>query len=105
MFSSGSDLPYVYTGSENMKLAVNSLPGIEENEIISLGFKAGLNGSYTLSFSGAESFGESVNIYLRDLKNDLLTNLKNTYTYNFDYSAEDNEFRFELIFSGCYRYR
>ncbi|MCF8349936.1 MAG: T9SS type A sorting domain-containing protein [Bacteroidales bacterium] len=99
LFSSSKDLPYVFSGSVDNQLAVNSLPFFKESEIVPLGFKVGREGIYTLEFSGVASFDKSMPVVLKDHKNDVSVDLRESNSYSFSYSTTDAPFRFEILFN------
>ena len=98
LFSPSRDLPYVFLGSADNKLAVNSLPLFKAIEIVPLGFKVGKEGIFTLNFSGVESFDKSTPVFLKDLKENACVDLRETKSYSFSYSITDDPFRFEILF-------
>lgn len=98
LFSASSNLPYIYSGSAEARLAVNTLPSIEENQVIPVGFKAGVNGTYTLDFSGTNTFETAVPVFFKDKKQNTCIDLRKNTEYTFNYDKNDEEFRFEVLF-------
>jgi len=93
--------PQVYSLASVYDLSINELP-FDENEAVNLGFQCGINGTYSLTCSGLESFDASTPIWLEDLKTNIVRNLRNNPVYSFDYSTMDNENRFRLHFKSAF---
>jgi hypothetical protein len=93
--------PQLYSMVSNEVLTINTLP-MEGNEVVNLGFKAGVNGDYTVNASGIESFDATTPIWLEDLKTGAVQNLRSNPVYNFAYTSGDNENRFRIHFKSAY---
>jgi hypothetical protein len=97
----GADAPQIYsvlpTGE---KVAYNVQPAVDANTVIPMGFTSGVNGNMTLNASHLESFDASTSIYLEDLKEGTIQNLKSNPAYTFAYNTGDNANRFVLHFSN-----
>jgi hypothetical protein len=93
----GNGIPMVYTESENIKMAVNSLPNLSDSRSVDLGFSANVPGEYTLSFEGQDSFVDAP-IYLKDKKANTLTDLTQQDNYSFVSEDGDDAARFTLLF-------
>ncbi|MCF8348800.1 MAG: T9SS type A sorting domain-containing protein, partial [Bacteroidales bacterium] len=94
----GSNIPLIYTIANANNLSVNSLP-VESNYVeVNMGFRSSEDTVITLNFSGQESFDEGLPLFLYDQKEDLMTNLRDTYYYTFSTHANDSPNRFKLIF-------
>jgi hypothetical protein len=90
LYSLDENAPQIYSlASTNM--AVNTLP---ETDWVQLGFKAGVNGTYTIS----AEINEIGNVVLEDTFTGEMTDL-NIGSYTFDYSINDSEGRFIVHFS------
>jgi hypothetical protein len=83
---------------DNTKASINVLPGITGNSVISLGFKAGVSATYTLTASQLESFAGATDIYLEDLITSNTVNLNSNPVYTFNATPNDQEHRFNLHF-------
>ena len=75
---------------------------MEGNEVVDLGFKCGVNGTYALNASGIESFDATTPVWLEDLKTGAVQNLRTNPAYSFDYTTADNEKRFKLHFKSAF---
>jgi parallel beta-helix repeat protein len=93
--------PLFYSIADSEQLSTNTLPGIDNSRIISMGFvkNAGTNFSIELtenSINGVSS------VYLTDKKTGTITDLSKTNTYNFTASESDDASRFSLSFATTY---
>jgi hypothetical protein len=96
-----ADAPALYSMITGDILSINALPMLG-NEVVDLGFKCGVNGTFTLNASGIESFDATTPVWLEDLKTGAVQNLRVNQTYAFDYTTADNEKRFKLHFKSAF---
>jgi uncharacterized protein (DUF2141 family) len=95
----GDDVaPQLYSVYGNNELTVNILPFEGENMIIPVNFEAGAEGLYTITAADLENFDESVEVYLEDLKENNMVDLKQVSSYSFNAEPIDDENRFLLHF-------
>jgi hypothetical protein len=92
------EAPQLYSIIQDNILAVNSLPAIELNTDVALGFKVGDENIYTLSVTGIESFGANTPLLLEDLKTNTIRDLRANPEYSFSAAPGDVEHRFNLHF-------
>ncbi|MHC1774642.1 MAG: T9SS type A sorting domain-containing protein [Lentimicrobium sp.] len=92
--------PQLYNMAAGYKLSINELP-FEGNEVVNLGFKCGVAGTYSLNASGLESFSSSTPILLEDLKLNVIQDLRLNPVYSFNYATNDSEARFKLHFKAA----
>ncbi|MHC1774631.1 MAG: T9SS type A sorting domain-containing protein [Lentimicrobium sp.] len=92
--------PQLYNMAAGYNLSINELP-FEGNEVVNLGFKCGVDGTYSLNASGLESFSSSTPILLEDLKLNILQDLRLNPVYSFNYATNDSEARFKLHFKAA----
>jgi hypothetical protein len=86
-------LPQIYTITPSgVKLDVNGMPA---NELVPVGFIAGIDGTYSISAIETSEFSDVV---LEDMQTGAMTNLLNG-AYSFAYSAGEPEDRFILHFT------
>ena len=83
-------------------LSINVLPEITENTGIDLGFTCGISAVYTITADGIESFAISTPIYLEDLKENNVIDLRENPVYDFVYETGDDELRFKLHFNETF---
>lgn len=91
---------YSLTEQDQKKISVNLLPFNRENICIPVCFRAGVTGSYTLSFEGLETFREEVTIFLEDQKLQKKTDLKQNPEYVFSSDVNDVPERFLIWFNN-----
>ena len=95
IFSLDATAPGLFSTKLNKKWSINYLSSIAENALIPVGFKAGVDGNYTISALGVQSFGT---VMLEDIKNNIQHNL--SQDYSFDAQTTDNQNRFLLHFNS-----
>ena len=99
LFYNGSAAsPRIYSVVNNDVLSINALPQITNNLTVSVGFKVGMPGTYTIRASELNTFGGNVLITLYDLKTSISRNLKVNPEYTFTADTLDNANRFLVIF-------
>jgi len=101
MFSDNDYYPQVYTLSpDNTELSIDKRTLPEQNTSIPVCFKSGLNGNYTISFSGIGSFAPGAKFLLEDKQTNLITDLKQQPSVQFAYVTADDSQRFILHLEG-----
>jgi autotransporter-associated beta strand protein len=93
-----SEAPQLYTTTGDTKVCCNSLPFVQKNMTIPMGFSCGLQGTYTLSADNLNTFGDKVRISLEDLKLNITQDLRSNPVYPFTYDTLDDPNRFLLHF-------
>lgn len=96
LFSANTNYPQIYSLSSDLQnyIAINSIPNINEEKIIPLGFKA-IEGDYTIN---VKELSISANyIYLMDTYTNKRTYLNNTDTYSFSYEGGITNDRFYIF--------
>ncbi|MEI6695961.1 MAG: endonuclease [Bacteroidota bacterium] len=97
MFSMEASAPSLYTTKLNKNWSINYLTTINEHPTVPLGFKAGVNGIYTLHFTGNEQFNQLI---LEDLQTNIQKNMFTSSSYTFVAQTTDNAERFILHFTS-----
>lgn len=94
LFNNAVEFPGVpqFYSMDNNYMAVNA---IDAAEMVALGFRAGLAGTYTICQNEANDFA---NVVLEDLATGTFTNLLES-TYSFSYNPGENEGRFIVHFT------
>lgn len=95
-----SSAPLIYSSVGNTKLTVNSVPGIENGEIIPLHFIPKEGGTCELTVDGLEGFIPELPVFLEDKKTHYFQNLRGDAEYIFDSEMPDEIDRFVLHFSN-----
>ncbi len=94
--------PSLYSVKSSKNFTINTLTGIVNSTnslVVPVGFKAGVNGTYTIKATDLNSFAATTYVYLKDLTLNTIIDLNQTATYTFAATTVDNENRFELIFA------
>jgi hypothetical protein len=97
MFSLYQAAPGLYSTKMNKNWSINNLTSVSNNSVVPVGFKACVDGNYTITVLGIQSFG---NIVLEDLKTSTQQNLSNNNQYSFTALSTDNPNRFLLHFTA-----
>ena len=100
MFSIEPTAPSLYSTKLNKDWSINYLSTVFQNPFVSIGFKAGINGIYTIHASELSSFSSNSYFYLKDLTSNFIMDLNQNDTYTFFASINDNENRFQIIFAA-----
>ncbi len=95
-----NEAPQLYSIVPGDVLSINELP-FEGNEVVNLGFRCGVGGTYSITASGMESFNASTPVMLEDLKINTIQDLRQNPVYNFTYNTSDNENRFRVHFKAA----
>lgn len=89
-----------YTNTDGLDLSINALPFSNEDVIVPINFSLVPAGEVTFTASGLESFESSVPMYLEDLAQSKVINLREQANYTFSHSGGDAGQRFQLRFKG-----
>ncbi len=93
IISDSPEVPMLFTKAENENMAINTLPAIDGNEIVPMWFKAGTDGSYTISTNEITGIDNETPIYIEDLNSGIIQNLREIPEYTFGYkSGSDHGF-------------
>ena len=88
--------PTLCSVSDENKFAINTLPANDEDVTIPLMFSVGINGIYAIEALEIENL-ENKYVYLRDLQENILTDLNSQAVYSFFGDINDDPNRFELL--------
>ncbi|MFZ4400211.1 MAG: T9SS type A sorting domain-containing protein [Bacteroidales bacterium] len=99
MFSRLQTAPDIFSTKQNNNWSINNLSTIIATTIVPVGFKAGVNGNYSITANGINSFTTPTYIYLKDLKTNTICNLNEHNEYSFTATTYDERMRFQLIFA------
>jgi len=95
------ELPYVFSYLNNQlkdKLAINSFPTPDEDQVVPLGVRLPEEGNYSLIFSNFNSFYSAPEFYLKDNLLNKVYDLHKDSIVNFSYQKGQSEHRFDLYF-------
>lgn len=97
ILSGNPDIPNLYSYSDGTKLAINTLASVKGNEVIDLGFKAGINGEYTIRLSELVAVPDELEILLEDQGDNIIQDLRKHTEYTFTQLSENEKpFRLHL---------
>jgi hypothetical protein len=100
LYSLNDHLPQLYTyTSDEVKVAINSIPHIDEEKPITVGARIPADGSYSLSVNEISGRFQSSPLYLLDIAKGDVHNLKENPEYSFQASKGDVPSLFELWFT------
>jgi hypothetical protein len=98
-FTGLDEAPQIYTvASDPIKLAVNSMGELTEDKTVSMGYKVGVNGYYTVNVIEMQNFDETAQVLLEDKKENVFIDLKEQNMYSFYADSMDETDRFNLHF-------
>ncbi len=92
------EAPQIYSKIIGKNLTINSLPYITDYKVVDVSFDCSMTSLYTLEASGMNGFEGSSEVYLEDLKENVLVDLNEQSNYSFSYNSEENPDRFLLHF-------
>ncbi len=97
-FKGRQEAPQLYSVSQENNLTVNVLPFEDQTMIIPVNFEAGVENNYTITASGIDNFDEYTAIWIEDLKDNKMVDLRQNPSYTFDAKPDDTPNRFLLHF-------
>ncbi|MCD4698169.1 MAG: T9SS type A sorting domain-containing protein, partial [Bacteroidales bacterium] len=100
-FENIPEAPQLYSIMSDGNYAVNVISENTEEAVIAIGFKTGQAGTYEITTASMSNFSNNMTMVLEDIKLDILTELKEGISYEFDFDLMDNEHRFNLHFKDA----
>jgi hypothetical protein len=103
MFSTENDYPQIYTlTTDNTEVAINGFAELVANEerIVPLGFLTNVAGTHTLQATNLNDFDQNISIYIEDVQQNVLKDLRQNSSYTFTSGAVNNANRFRLHFGN-----
>jgi len=98
-FTNAEGMPNLYSVSEGSKYAFNVLPEEYAEMIIPVYFEISSDGICQVEATEINNISDEINVYLEDLKEETVTELKANPIYEFSYDPLDNPHRFNLHFT------
>lgn len=95
-FNSIQGQPTLYTNLKDDMQSINARNTNQLGEILPLGLNPGADGTFTLTFSGMESFPQGGLLFLEDKATNTWQDLTLNDTYTFNALAQDHSDRFQL---------
>lgn len=96
-----NEAPEIYSIVDGNAYSLTRLSELSGNTTLLIGTRTGIEGSYTLTAPGIESFTLSGQVILEDLKTGVLTDLKVTPSYTFQANPGDDPARFRLLIQSA----
>jgi hypothetical protein len=99
LFSLNPDVPQIYSKADSLtetKYAVNSLPEAIGGQAIPIGIRGPYAGIYTITAAFDTSLAGGKDIFLHDLREDSLHDLRSAPNYIFQHTLADSGYRFLL---------
>ena len=101
LFADNVEVPHIYTVIGESELVINTYSSpMTENLAVTVGFKVGVAGDYTISTNVFEAFSSEQNLYLEDKETNEFINLQDNLSYTFHTEATDGADRFVLHFAN-----
>ena len=97
------DAPQIYTlCSDLTNVAINGQHEMTTNEerIVPLGFKTNVSGTFTFNATNLDDFDSSIPVYLEDIQQGVMQDLRQLNTYTFSSGIIDDANRFKLHFGN-----
>ncbi len=89
----------IYTTYNGSDFAINGLPTITEDVIVPVVVEHHTAATFELTFDGITGFAPMQQVFLEDLKNGTVYDIRSLTTYTFDVLAHDTTARFHLRFT------
>jgi len=94
------EAPQLYSVLPQEKLSINSLSILNGYRNVQLGFECQIPGVFKIEADELESFENSLDIYLEDIKEGILQKLGENSSYSFSHQDGDNPLRFVVHFGA-----
>ncbi len=100
MFSFSAHMPQLYSfTSDQVRVAINSVPAISHDSEFTLGLRAPAAGQYTLTLTENSGAFMSHPLFVRDLKTGAVHNLQQSHSFSFQAAQGEDPARFVLTFA------
>lgn len=98
----GGNVASLYSLKDDKNIAINSLPELEADDVVPLGYRVGDTGlsNFTISAAKIDEFRPEVDVYLVDKIDGVVIDLRKNPTYTFTPSSVQTNDRFELKFEA-----
>ncbi|PKP45741.1 MAG: hypothetical protein CVT94_16970 [Bacteroidetes bacterium HGW-Bacteroidetes-11] len=95
-----TEAPEIFSVKDGNNYSIDRYADISAEMVVNLGAKCGVESTYTLTATNISEFSLANHVYLTDLKTGIRINLKETGSYTFNGSPNDDVTRFKLTFAG-----
>ncbi|MBK7213571.1 MAG: T9SS type A sorting domain-containing protein [Bacteroidales bacterium] len=92
-----TEAPEIFSEKDGNSYSIDRYSNTEEDVVINLGVKTGVEANYTISATNIADFTLSSKVILEDMETGKITDLKKTNSYSFSAGAGDNRNRFRLM--------
>jgi len=99
LFSGNDSVPQIYTVTKNNFLAINSLPEITNNLGVNMNFSSNTSGNYSIYIDDLSTIVPFETIYLKDIREQKIINLRTENEYRFFHKVSNNKERFIVYFN------
>ena len=99
LFSMNPDVPQLYFENKGYEFALNTLPQIKDNLSVPLDFKCAKAGYYTINLSDRTNLEPQTGLYLKDMLEQKIIDLKQEQSYGFYHDPANDNARFKLFFN------
>ena len=99
LFSGNDSVPQIHTVMNNNLLAINSLPKITNNLAVNLSFSCNTSGYYSIFIDDFSTINSNEIIYLKDIREQKIIDLKSVNEYAFFHNKSNNRDRFIVYFN------
>jgi hypothetical protein len=93
-----AEAPELYSVKDGNNYSIDRYNSLPDNMKVNIAAKTGVSAAYTITATNIADFTLRDKVYLLDLKTGVNTNLKQTPSYSFTGTPEDDRNRFQLIF-------
>lgn len=93
-----TEAPEIYSVKDGKNYAINRYNSFSYDLVVSVAAKTGLSATYTIQAPDIAGFSLCNDVWLKDQKTGIITNLKVTPSYSFAGSPGDDRNRFQLYF-------
>jgi hypothetical protein len=92
----------LYSLKDGDDLVINALPKVESETVVPLGYKVASSGlgEFTITATNLDDFDADYSVYLYDLDEDVVINLREESSYTFTPSETQDDDRFEIRFES-----
>ncbi len=99
LFSQDEQVPQICTWSGKTELAINTLPVIEDELMLTLEFKCKTSGYYSIELGNRTNLDPFTAVYLKDVREQKIVNLTNDLSYEFYHQNTNAQNRFKIFFN------
>jgi len=95
-----TEAPELYSVKDGKNYSINRYNSFSDDLVVSVAAKTGVSGNYTILAANIADFSLCNDVWLKDQKTGIITNLKVTPSYSFSGSPGDERNRFQLYFQS-----